>query len=1138
MNNSKLSKPDTELKSEYDVVVIGSGYGGSIAASRMARAGRSVCLLEKGEEIRPGDYPAKEIEAASNIHVDAPGIELGKENNLYQFLVNDDISVFQGCGLGGTSLVNANVSLPPEPWVMQDEAWPEEIRNNPESVYRGIERAKHVLQPVAYPAGQNGYEELPKTKAQMRSAEVTGGTFKYTPINVQFKDGLNAVGYEQKKCTNCGDCVTGCNVGAKNTTLMNYLPDAVNFGAEIFTGMEVAHLSRTENDKWQIHYRVLDSGSDKFGDESQFITADFVFLGAGSLGSTAILLNSRAKGLTTSDHLGERFTGNGDVLAFAYNADQEISGVGLGHIPEGKYRSPGPCITSVIDRRKESPKEEGMVIEEGVIPGPLSAAMPKAFKIFSRLLGKDTDSGDSLAEKWREVISLFRGAYRGALNNTQTYLVMSHDDGKGKIHLEDGRPRISWPDAGKQGIFKKVNSTLEKAAKAIGGTFIKNPAWTKATDFDLVTVHPLGGAPMGHSAAEGVVNHKGQVFKGTSGTDAYTNLIVCDGAIIPRPLGVNPLLTISGLAERICEEIAADNQWTIDYGYKPFVQEPQTTRPGLQFTESMTGFIQQINGTEISYQDAFEEGRQQDNECTFVLTISTDDVQSFLEDEKHEARMQGTVDCRLFSGEALTVNNGYFNLFRKDERSVNTLNMDYRMQMQSVEGDTYYFEGFKKIKNDPGFDVWSDTTTLFIDIYRGGNNQGKKIARGVLHIKVADFIKQMQTIKIPNADSKKEEVKWTVRFSDFFTDNLTEAYGGVLNSINLFNPDAPDRDRRPLNAPLPEVYPFKAKDGIDLRLTRYKGGNKGPVMLVHGLGVSSLIFSIDTIKKNLVEYLCEHNYDVWLIDNRVSIEMPDAGTRFSGDDIADNDYEPAIEFIRQETNSDSVHVLAHCFGSTTFTMALLKGLQHVKSLIISQIGPHIKAHPGNLFKSKLYLPELLDVVGFENLTAYTDVHDSWKAKVFNSLLKFYPYDREDRTINPVSNRITFLYGQLYELDQLNQPTFDALHELFGVANIEAFTHLAEMIREEKVVSESGQDMYLPNLQQGMAMPVTFIHGEENTCYRPLSTKTTYEKLKQLNPGVPYTYHLIPKYGHIDCIFGKNAHEDVYPYILQHLENHA
>src|SRR5208282_1001942 len=116
--------------------------------------------------------------------------------------------------------------------------------------------------------------------------------------------------------------------------------------------------------KWLVHYEVLGVGREKFKAPDATVAADVLILGAGSLGSTEILLRSKARGLALSDQVGERFTGNGDTLAFAYNTDQVINGVGWGHHPQGEIPPVGPCITSVIDLRHQKVLDDGMVIEE------------------------------------------------------------------------------------------------------------------------------------------------------------------------------------------------------------------------------------------------------------------------------------------------------------------------------------------------------------------------------------------------------------------------------------------------------------------------------------------------------------------------------------------------------------------------------------------------------------------------------------------------------------------------------------------------------------------------------------------------------------------------------------------------------
>src|SRR6266511_1493016 len=113
----------------------------------------------------------------------------------------------------------------------------------------------------------------------------------------------------------------------------------------------------------------------------------------------------------------------------------------------------------------------------------------------------------------------------------------------------------------------------------------------------------------------------------------------------------------------------------------------------------------------------------------------------------------------------------------------------------------------------------------------------------------------------------------------------------------------------------------------------------------------------------------------------------------------------------------------------------------------------------------------------------------------------------------------------------------ALQQMFGLANVRSFEHLARMVREGKVVAFDGDDAYLPHLDR-MAIPITFIHGAENACFLPESTERSYDELRRVNDPKLYTRYLIPGYGHIDCIFGAHASRDVYPLMLRHLETSA
>ncbi len=772
----KLSRPIDQLQPAYDVVIIGSGYGGSIAAMRFSRAGLSVCLLEKGKEFQPGDYPSSLGEAAEEMQINADKRE-AKHNGLYNFHVSEDITVFKGCGLGGTSLVNANVSIRPEPRVLEDARWPAAIRNEPASLNEGYDQAWHVLNPQPYPAGKPGFPELKKAAAMRQSAEKMGQPWRYTDINVAFEDGPNHVGYEQQPCNNCGDCVTGCNHSAKSTLIMNYLPDAVAHGAAIFCNVDVSHVSRSGNG-WLIYFDVFGSERDKFDAPPMFVRANkLCIVAGGALGSTEILLRSRNKGLSLSPMLGKHFTGNGDMLGFGYNCDEEIQGMGLGnHWADPELGPVGPCITSVIDMRNQPNLGDGLTFEEGSIPGPLVGVINQSLLALSGFSGKDTDSGawDKLKEKGRELSSLVRGPYHGATNNTQTYLIMCHDDGKGEMSLnERDHLDISWKGVGQQPIFQKASDAMLDATAALGGTYIQNVLWNKLLNYDLVTVHPLGGCCMGEDAATGVTNHLGNVFSGNA-AETHPGLHVLDGSVVPLPLGTNPLFTISAIAERACKQIATSMGQKQDEQYGIISLPDVSYLPAVQFTETMRGFFGK--GEQQDYQRGYDQGKDNSSAFLFTLTIRTGDINKFSKDEQHAGSIAGTVIAPALSDKPLMVSHGIFNLFVKDPANPDMLKMKYRMNLHDEAGKTYFFDGYKAVKNDQGFDLWSDTSTLFITVFEGHDDSGTIVGKGILKIAPTDFGIQMTTMKAVDTGGKLESLLALKNFSAVFSESVFKTY--------------------------------------------------------------------------------------------------------------------------------------------------------------------------------------------------------------------------------------------------------------------------------------------------------------------------------------------------------------------------
>ncbi|HEY0661255.1 MAG TPA: GMC oxidoreductase [Lysobacter sp.] len=1134
----RISSPLTELKPHYEVIVVGSGYGGAIAANRMARCGRRVALLERGRELLPGDFPDTLEEAASELQVRGPLGIAGSRTGLLEFRVNDDISVFQGCGLGGTSLVNAGVALEPEAWVFDDPRWPAALRADlRKGVGEGFRLAREMLRPATYP--QDALR--PKAASLKASAAMLGGAFKRTPINVNFHTGVNHVGVEQPACNDCGDCVSGCNTGAKNTLAMNYLPDAVRHGAQVFTQAAVRWLARGADGRWQVHFQALKTGREAFDAPLLTVSADVVILSAGVLGTAGILMRSRERGLAMSNQLGMRFSGNGDVLALAYNCDAPVNSVGRLR-NTGPTHAPGPCITGVIDLRANA-GEHGMVIEEGSIPSALATLLPAALQA-AAVAGHDTDDtfADELAENVRVLESATRGAYHGAVLHSQVYLVMSHDDAGGRLRLDDdGAVRIEWENVGAQPVFDTVNRNLRSATAALGGTFIPNPLWESllGRTHDLVTVHPLGGCCMGESAVDGVVDHKGRVFTGAGG-QVHDGLYVTDASVIPRPLGVNPLLTISALAERTCALLAQDKGWRIDYAMPAVDPLPaKQATVGVQFTETMRGHCSLRELQDFAHGEAA--GKREGSTVEFTLTMLFPDLDAMLADPAHEGGVVGTVDAPALSPQPLRVHEGRFRLL--EQSGTKARRMVYRLPMHAADGQAWFLDGYKDIRDDPGLDLWPDTTTLYTTLHKGPDGSGPVVGKGILRIQPQDFVRQLTTMKTPNA-SGVERLTTMARFGRFFAGELWDVFAPLTlarpvlsGRRDALRSSQPLRVKRPLRAPKPAIHGFTTADGTKLRLSRYHAGSRGPVVLVHGLGVSSEIFSTDTIDTNLVEYLCAHGYDVWNLDFRASILLPSSNEQFDGDVIAAQDLPAAVAEVRRISGAESVQAVVHCFGATAWFMAMLGGMQGVRSFVSSQIATDYVGSLETRLKTGLYLPDVLQALGVESMTAYAGAHPDWQETLLDHALRLYPLPFDEWCDRSVCRRIAFMYAPLYEHRNLTPATHAAMHELFGVANLRCFDHIARIGRTGHLVAFDGTECYMPYLER-LNLPIAFIHGAQNRCFSPVSTQRTYDTLRGKFGDHLYSRTVIDGYGHIDCIFGQRADQDVFPHVVRHLDAHA
>ncbi len=543
----RLARSLSFARSTYDVIVVGSGYGGGVAASRLARAGKRVAVLERGREFQPGDFPQRFPDLKNELQVRGRRIATGPDAALYDVRLGDDMHVLVGCGVGGGSLINAGVALRPDARVFDDPVWPDPIARDG-TLDKGYARAAQWLRPACDPRAA----EMTKFQALAASSRSIGQSLVAPQITVNFAGGVSAAGIVQPACTRCGDCCGGCNVGAKTTVATTYLADAVRHGAQVFSHSHVRTVRKALHGGWCVTVQQRDTARGAAAGEIE-MSAPMVILAAGTLGSTEILLRSRADGLTLSDRLGSRFSANGDIIAFGYGARDPVNAVGIGHPAKVAGLEIGAAVSGQIEFNDPDRLEHQLCVQEGVLPSSLAPALPLLFIPNGRLLGA--------------LQSLINGVYNGPFARLQTFFAVSHDSASGRFTLDDDRLVLSWPGAAKEPVYARLDAALGAIVGEAGGSYVKNPLAGTVMGQQPATAHPLGGCGMGRDCADGVVNHKGQVFDATAGrgsAEVYEGLYVVDGAVVPRSLGVNPLLTITALAERAMIHLADDHDLAFD----------------------------------------------------------------------------------------------------------------------------------------------------------------------------------------------------------------------------------------------------------------------------------------------------------------------------------------------------------------------------------------------------------------------------------------------------------------------------------------------------------------------------------------------------------------------------------------------
>jgi cholesterol oxidase len=510
----------------FDFIVIGSGFGGSVSAMRLAQKGYRVAVLEAGKRWAPEDFPRTNWNVFKYFW--APKLRCFGIQNI---TLLKGLMVLHGAGVGGGSLVYANTLMRPRDEVFADPSWGTAVDFRTELAPH-YETARRMLGVTVNTALEEGEETLRRLSARM-GAEAS---FHPTEVGVYFGDAgvtvpdpyFSGAGPARTGCVLCGGCMVGCRFGAKNTLDRNYLYFAERFGATVIPETKAVRIVPTEGG-YEVETRSTTALL--FGRRRR-LRARRVVVAAGVLGSIELLLKSRDVHGTLpnlSPRLGDVVRTNGESLlgATSFEAHRNLSrGIAIGAAFHPN------SLTKIEGVRY--PSGSGAMRLLGVPLTPDGSAILRPLKLLWRMIRRLP----STLRLWR---------VNDWARSTLILLVMQTIDQHLRLRL--GRSLLTGTRYLEgRSTEKPIPSFLpvaQQAAEILGEELGGEPqnVISEVLLRTPATAHVLGGAAIAHSPEEGVIDAKHEVF-------GHPGLYVCDGSVIPGNLGVNPSLTITALAER------------------------------------------------------------------------------------------------------------------------------------------------------------------------------------------------------------------------------------------------------------------------------------------------------------------------------------------------------------------------------------------------------------------------------------------------------------------------------------------------------------------------------------------------------------------------------------------------------------
>ena len=569
-------------EANYDCLIIGSGYGGAVAARTFSRCKRAdgkplkIAVLERGKEYLPGSFPAglNEVIGTINRTGNFESVDNAGDNDwslphdgLYDIRTSESHWIMSGNGVGGGSLVNAGVMLAPDSNTLEDAAWPEEARTvlsdtdfmNSVGLMLGSRLPDAESGSIA-----NTVEHASVETNKYRAIASLGGStcaVSATPLSIRLSKDEPDQAIVTSPCIKCGNCFSGCNFNAKKSLDTNLLAEAQHNGVTVVNGAETLFFEK-HNNGWAVHVVYSSAKLRTTLNEPLKLNCDHLVIAAGSVGSTELLLRSQYKAIRNegaslfSEALGKRFFGNGDTISAMTDRSQPVTMI-ANDATHDETREIGPTNSGMLDFRHVP--EHRFVLQELAVPGALQRAFIELIS-FTRV----RDALTSLKCGLTGSSAKFLGLTESNVDHTIVIAGIGGDRSEGtiseQVREKSNKPVsaafysqwlpcsvISFSSNAADTSWKKhrdkvLNQLSDLGSKNDNGsTVVENPmenpfgnkinkmfnmSAEKSSDTNglLMSVHPLGGCGMADSAESGVVNTHGQVFKSEAKRDAASNI--------------------------------------------------------------------------------------------------------------------------------------------------------------------------------------------------------------------------------------------------------------------------------------------------------------------------------------------------------------------------------------------------------------------------------------------------------------------------------------------------------------------------------------------------------------------------------------------------------------------------------------